>query len=122
MIRMHDEAKGAVVAPGVERRVLARGGALMMVEVSFAAGAEVPEHSHVHEQASYVSRGEYPALAAHAELDAPPGHVASLSGERRILAAGDSFYAAPGVPHAVRVIEAAVVVDGFTPQREDFLS
>lgn len=106
MIRMHDEAKGAIVAPGVERRVLARGGALMMVEVSFAAGAEVPEHSHAHEQASYVSRGRI-------EL--------SMGGERRILAAGDSFYAAPGVPHAVRVIEAAVVVDGFTPQREDFL-
>ncbi len=44
---------------GVTRKVLAHDGGLMQVEVTFAAGAVGPLHSHPHEQLTYVLSGEF---------------------------------------------------------------
>jgi quercetin dioxygenase-like cupin family protein len=44
-----------------------------------------------------------------------------MAGQEDTLGPGDSFYAGPNVPHAVRFLEDSVVTDTFTPQREDFL-
>jgi hypothetical protein len=40
------------VADGIERETLAIGDRLMIVEFSFRKGADVPWHSHVHEQSN----------------------------------------------------------------------
>jgi len=92
--------------PGARRKILARGGGMMIVEARFDAGMEVARHAHRHEQASYVVCGSL---------------VLSMEGRDETLGAGDSFYAGPDVPHAVRFLENSVVIDTFTPQREDFL-
>ncbi|MCK7471123.1 MAG: cupin domain-containing protein [Desulfomicrobium escambiense] len=47
--------------------------------------------------------------------------VLSMDGREETLGAGDSFYVAPDVLHSVHFIKDSVVVDTFTPQREDFL-
>jgi quercetin dioxygenase-like cupin family protein len=91
---------------GASRKILARGGGLMLVEARFAAGKQVAEHAHPHEQASYVVSGRL---------------VLTMAGQEDTLGPGDSFYAGPNVPHAVRFLEDSVVTDTFTPQREDFL-
>lgn len=95
------------VAPGVSRKVLARGGRLMAVQVAFAAGVSTPPHEHPHEQVSYIVSGRFEW---------------QLGDEKRVLAAGDSVYVPPGATHGVRAMEASVLVDVFTPQREDFLT
>jgi len=92
--------------PGVSRRILASGGRLMTVEVVFAAGASAPAHSHPHEQVSYILSGRFEW---------------QLGEERRVLTAGDSAYVPPDVPHGVRALEPSVILDVFTPQREDIL-
>lgn len=92
--------------PGAYRKILARGGGMMVVEAHFDAGKEVAEHAHPHEQASYVVSGRL---------------VLRMDGREETLGPGDSFYAAPNAPHAVRFLEDSVVTDTFTPQREDFL-
>jgi quercetin dioxygenase-like cupin family protein len=92
--------------PGASRKILARGGGLMVVEARFGAGKEIAEHAHRHEQVSYVVSGRL---------------VLIMEGKEETLGPGDTFYAGPNVPHAVRFLEDSVVTDTFTPQREDFL-
>jgi len=104
-------SRNAGIAPkqifeGASRKILARGGGMMIVEARFAAGKQVAEHAHPHEQASYVVSGKL---------------VLTMAGREEMLGPGDSFYAGPNVPHAVRFLEDSVVTDTFTPQREDFL-
>ncbi|WP_312118938.1 cupin domain-containing protein [Pantoea vagans] len=91
---------------GVTRRVLAHGGTMMAVEVSFEKGATGPLHHHPHEQLTYVLSGR---LAFTSE------------GETREVGAGDTLYKAPDVVHGCVCLEAGVLLDTFTPQREDFL-
>lgn len=92
--------------PGATRKVLARGGKLMVVEVRFAAGSVVEPHKHPHEQASYVVSGRI---------------ALTIDGREEVLGPGDTFYAGPNVSHGVKFLEDSVIVDTFTPQREDFL-
>jgi len=106
MIVKNAEVPSKALFAGASRKVLARGGGLMAVEVRFAKGSVVDEHAHPHEQVSYVVTGRL---------------VVTLGGREETLGPGDSFYAGPGVPHAVRFLEDSVVTDTFTPQREDFL-
>ena len=44
-----------------------------------------------------------------------------VEGEKHILHQGDSYYVAPDQLHGATALEDAVILDIFTPQREDFL-
>ena len=47
---------------------------------------------------------------------------AELNGEKRILKAGDCFYIEANVPHGLVSLEdGGVILDIFTPMREDFI-
>ena len=92
--------------PGASRKILARGGSLMVMKVSFAPGAAAPLHSHPHEQVSYIVSGRFEV---------------TVGAETRELGEGDSIYVAPQVSHGVKALEDAVIMDVFTPQREDLL-
>ena len=92
--------------PGVRRALVAYNDELLLVRVEFEAGAGVPAHQHPHSQISYIERGEFEA---------------TVGGETRLLHAGDSFYAAPHVSHAVVARQAGAVLDSFSPLRLDFL-
>ncbi len=106
MIVKNEEVKPEVLGDGVSRKILARGGKLMLVEVSFEKGAVGPLHSHPHEQVSYILKGSFEV---------------TIDGDKEILSAGDTFYAGPDVLHGVVALEDAVILDVFTPQREDFI-
>ncbi len=95
------------VVPGeVTRKIKARGGRLMMVEVTFATGAEGAEHDHPHEQATYCLEGRFEFRV---------GAMASTIGR------GDSVFIKGGARHGVTCLEAGKLLDVFSPQREDFL-
>ena len=68
--------------------------------------AVVPEHHHVHEQVATVERGSLKFF---------------LEGREEILNAGQSITIPPNVPHSVEALEDTVVVDVFSPTREDWL-
>jgi len=106
MVLRNKEVPAKDLFPGARRKILARGGGLMAVEVRFDAGCQVATHAHRHEQVSYVVSGKI-------EL--------AMGGRKELLGPGDSFYAAPEEPHGVNFLEDSIVVDTFTPQREDFL-
>ncbi|HEX7567266.1 MAG TPA: cupin domain-containing protein [Anaerolineaceae bacterium] len=95
------------MSEGVQRRVLAYGGSLMIGQFTFAAGAVAAWHSHLHEQVSYIVSGEIDYYTENAE----PVR----------LKAGCSFYVPSNLKHRVVAIVPTVIVDAFTPQREEFL-
>lgn len=106
MIIKNEEVKLITVGEGVERKILATGGSMMTVEVRFKKGAIGVVHTHPHEQVSYVLEGSF-------EFD--------LEGKKHIIKAGDTYYVKPDQAHGVLALEDSVILDIFTPQREDFL-
>lgn len=100
--------EAAVNTPdGAQRRVLSYGGNLMLVEFTFEAGVASWEHSHPHEQIGYVVDGEIDFFMA--------GH-----GPVR-LRKGGSYYVPANTKHHVVTRTATVLLDAFTPVRDDFL-
>lgn len=106
MVLKYENIIPTIPAPGITRRILARGGNMMGVEASFEKGAVGAVHQHEHEQVSYIVSGSFEYVA---------------DGIKYTLKAGDSYYVAPNVPHGATALEDAVILDIFTPQREDFL-
>jgi quercetin dioxygenase-like cupin family protein len=98
-----------VTADGAERRVLSHGSGMMLVEFTFPrAGMEGAMHSHPHEQLGYVKTG---AIELYMDGRDPVR-----------LDEGGSYYVPPNVRHGVMTLAPTVLVDAFTPIREDFLT
>jgi quercetin dioxygenase-like cupin family protein len=106
MVVMNNSIVPENVGEGVERKILASAGRLMTVEVIFKKDAVGALHSHPHEQISYIVRGKF-------EFE--------IDGRKHILNAGDSYYVGPDKIHGIKALEDSVILDVFTPQREDFL-
>ncbi len=106
MVIKNEKAIREDLGEGVSRKILARGGQMMMVEVCFEKGAVGYVHTHPHEQASYILKGSFEV---------------TIDGKKETLCAGDTFYVPPDVPHGVLALEDAAILDVFTPQREEFL-
>jgi quercetin dioxygenase-like cupin family protein len=90
---------------GVHRRVLACGDSMMIVQFKIAAGAEVPLHTHPHEQVGHVVSGRMRLRIGDAEQELGPGDGYSIPGE---------------VPHSATGVTDTVAVDSFHPVREDY--
>ena len=95
----------------VSRRMLAHHGGLMILEVYFhKASEDYALHTHPHEQIAYVLKGSFEFLIQD-------------TGEKCILSQGDSIYFEPNSVHGGKPLEDdSVLLDIFTPQREDFLA
>jgi len=94
------------VAPGVRRKVMAWDAKLMLVKVEFEKGAVGALHKHPHIQISHVEVGIFEV-----EID----------GEKKILTTGDAFYVPSNILHGVVCLEAGLLIDTFSPMREDFI-
>jgi quercetin dioxygenase-like cupin family protein len=104
----HASQEPPVATPdGAQRRVLSYGGHLMAVQFTFEAGQTSWLHSHPHEQVGYVVSGE---IEVNLEGQAPMR-----------LQAGSSYYVPPNVKHNIVTYAPTVLVDVFTPIREDFV-
>ena len=92
--------------PGALSGIVA-GAGLMLSFLEMAAGSEVPEHSHPHEQAGLVLSGELQFR---------------IGSEEKILKPGEAFIVPPNVVHSGVVAKGpARVLDIFTPPREDYI-
>lgn len=92
--------------PGVRRKILSYGEDLMCVENHFQSGAEGNLHSHPHTQISYAVSGKF---------------IYHVDGEEKEISTGDSVLIPGGLIHGVRCLEAGIILDSFTPMRQDFL-
>jgi quercetin dioxygenase-like cupin family protein len=93
-------------APGIQRQVFGYDEKIMLVKVKFEAGAVGSLHQHHHSQATYVESGVFELF---------------IGDEKKILNAGDGYYVPPRVVHGCVCMEAGVLIDVFSPLREDFL-
>ena len=92
---------------GIKRQILGYNGQIMMVRVWFSEQAVGQTHSHYHSQVSYVESGRFDV---------------TVGSETKTLKAGDSFFIPPNVEHGAVCREAGVLLDVFSPVREDFLA
>ena len=71
------------------------------------AGSQLPVHSHPQEQVAHVLSGRIRF---------------NVDGQTREVCAGESLYLASNVPHGAETLEAALVIDTFSPPRDDYLA
>ena len=90
--------------PQITRRAIHTPG-LTIARLQILKGAVVPEHHHVHEQVATVERGALEFW---------------FGEELVVLRDGQSVAIPSNVPHKVVALEDTVVVDVFTPSRDDW--
>ena len=92
---------------GIERQMVV-GENLMICRLRFAPHTVTPAHDHPHEQMTIVERGRA---------------LFTIGEEQRVAQAGDVLHFTPGAWHGASMLdEEVVLVDIFSPIREDFLS
>lgn len=92
--------------PLVSRKAIHMKG-LTIARLHLHKNAVVAEHSHVHEQVSTVERGALKFF---------------IQGREIVLHSGESLTISSQVPHSVEALEDTIVVDVFSPAREDWQS
>ncbi len=91
---------------GVTRQVLSENKDLMLVAFAFDTGGEGALHQHPHVQATYVQSGRFEF---------------TVGADRFTVGPGDSFVIPSDAVHGCVCQEAGVLIDSFTPRRDDFL-
>ena len=93
-------------APGIERQMVV-GEQMMICRFRFAPLLVTPEHTHPHEQMSIVVSGRVRFF---------------VEGVERIASPGDVLHFPPNCLHGATMMdEEVVLIDIFSPIREDFL-
>jgi quercetin dioxygenase-like cupin family protein len=101
-----DEMEWEIIGKGVKRKIMAYDDTIMLVNVHFDKGGIGAIHEHYHSQVTYVESGQFEV---------------TIGGETKILKGGDSFYVQPHVLHGAICLESGILVDVFSPMREDFI-
>lgn len=107
MFLFGDQVEVEPLQEGIKRQILGYNHEIMMVKVWFEAGAEGYVHEHRHSQASYIVSGEFDV---------------NIDGEIKRQKAGDSYYIPPHVRHGAVCVKDGILIDVFSPVREDFLT
>jgi quercetin dioxygenase-like cupin family protein len=102
----NDDIAWEQVAEGVKRKIMAYDDRLMLVKVAFETGGIGTVHQHHHTQITHVESGVFEV-----EID----------GEKQMLQAGDVFFIPSNIWHGAVCMEAGVLIDVFSPMREDFI-
>jgi quercetin dioxygenase-like cupin family protein len=91
---------------GVSRCILGYNDRIMMVKVKFGKGSAGSAHSHHHSQTTYVASGKFEF---------------TVGEEKMTIITGDAVYIKPGIIHSALCLEEGILIDVFSPAREDFL-
>ncbi len=91
---------------GIYRTLLGYDDKILMAKVWFDEGAVGAVHAHHHSQVSYVISGKFEV-----EVD----------GRKEVLGAGGCFFIPSMKMHGAVCLEPGVLLDVFSPAREDFL-
>ena len=92
--------------PGLRRQVLTHSPSMMLVRHEMRKGWRGAAHRHPHEQMVYVISGRLQVVVGASTIDA---------------SAGDNFIVGSNVEHQATALEDSLVLDMFSPAREDYL-
>jgi len=104
--QFENETQWEDVGNGITRQIYGYDDNIMLVKAKFAKGGIGQLHSHLHSQVTYVDSGVF-------EM--------SIGDEKKVIRKGDGFYVPPHVVHGCVCIEEGMLIDVFSPHREDFL-
>ena len=91
---------------GVSRKIMGWDNQIMMVKVKFEKGAEGSPHQHFQTQTTYCAKGKFEFI---------------IGDEKQVVKYGDGVYVPPNILHGAVCLEEGVLIDVFSPVREDFL-
>lgn len=106
MFTAHGDDQYRPVAPGILMKTLCFGRRTLMTEFRLAGGADLPSHSHPHEQTGYLVDGHL---------------ILTIGDERHDVGPGDAWCIPGDVTHGAQVIVDSVAVEVFAPVRRDYL-
>lgn len=93
--------------PGIERQMIV-GENLMICRLRIGPNVVTPAHLHPHEQMTIVERGRV---------------LFTIGDKQRVAEAGDVLHFPPGAWHGATMLdEEVILIDIFSPIREDFLT
>jgi quercetin dioxygenase-like cupin family protein len=102
-----EEGKESEPESGLKRRVLAYNDKLFLAEHEMVKGWIGTVHSHPHDQVVYVVHGHLRVTCQENTFD---------------LRKGDTFVVRGGVRHGATAVDNSLVIDVFTPCREDYIA
>jgi quercetin dioxygenase-like cupin family protein len=103
---MADTMEWEVLGGGVSRKILGWDNQIMMVNVKFEKGAVGSAHQHFQTQATYCAAGRFQF---------------TIGDKIKEIKAGDGIYIPPNLLHGTVCLEEGILIDVFSPVREDFL-
>ncbi len=106
MFRKKDSGESRQLLEGVDLTTLVHGDKTLMGRFKIAKGAAVPAHSHPHEQTGIMISGRIRF---------------NVDGEITDVETGDSWCLPGGVEHSAEALEDSIIIEVFSPVREDFL-
>lgn len=106
MFYKKDDTSYKTQLDGVHFKTLVHGSNTSLHEFKLDKGSEIPMHSHPHEQTGYLVSGRMNFKFRDRTIPVEPG---------------DSWNIPGGEEHGVDVIENCVVIEIFSPVREEYL-
>lgn len=95
-----------IIDKNIERQIVGYDQSVMMVNVRFKKGGIGAMHHHIHSQVTHIAEGKFEV---------------TINKKTKLLQKGDSFYVAPNLEHGVVCLEDGLLIDVFSPMREDFI-
>ena len=106
MYKQNDKSGYRNVHDKIQQKTLAYGDKTLMAEFRLEQGADLPKHSHPHEQTGYLVSGEI---------------ALTIGDETHQVKPGDSWCIAGDVEHKAMALEDSVAIEVFSPVREDYI-
>ena len=103
----HSSASWEQVEPKIKRQIVSYDDHLMMVHVLFEKGGVGDLHHHPHSQVTHIASGKFEV---------------TIGDETKELSKGDCFFIPSNTIHGVSCLESGLLVDVFSPMREDFIT
>ena len=101
-----DDIAWETVGEGLKRKIMGYDDKIMLVKVDFQVGAIGTLHEHHHSQVTYVESGSFDF---------------TIGDTKKTVKGGDTVYIPPHVLHGAICTEAGILIDVFSPMREDFM-
>ncbi|MEL6918630.1 MAG: cupin domain-containing protein [Bacteroidota bacterium] len=96
-----------VIGEGVKRKIMGYDDKIMLVKVHFSEGGIGYKHEHYHSQVTYIESGEFEF---------------SIGEQTKLVKGGDTVYIPPHTLHGAICIKEGILIDVFSPIREDFMT
>ena len=106
MFRKKNAGESKQLMEGIELTTLVHGEKTLMGQFKIARGSAIPSHSHPHEQTGFLVSGKVRF---------------NVDGEIMDAEAGDSWCLPGNVEHSAEALEDSVIIEVFSPVREDYL-